>query len=65
MCIIIVGVGNANFDNMDTLDADDTPLFSQKYQRQMDADIVQFVPYREFMDDPMQLAKETLTEVPG
>ena len=31
----------------------------------MAADIVQFVPFREFVDDPMQLAKETLEEVPG
>lgn len=30
----------------------------------MDADIVQFVPYREFQHNPMLLAKETLTEVP-
>lgn len=30
----------------------------------MDADIVQFVPFREFMHNPMLLAKETLTEVP-
>jgi hypothetical protein len=31
----------------------------------MEADIVQFVPYREFKDNPLQLAKETLEEVPG
>jgi len=31
----------------------------------MDADIVQFVPFRQFMDNPMELAKETLTEVPS
>ena len=31
----------------------------------MAADIVQFVPFREFAHDPMQLAKETLEEVPG
>ncbi len=31
----------------------------------MDADIVQFVPYRDFKSNPIQLAKETLDEVPG
>jgi hypothetical protein len=49
---------------MDILDADDDPLYSMKYKKNMDADIVQFVPYRQFMHNPMLLAKETLTEVP-
>ena len=31
----------------------------------MEADIVQFVPFREFAHDPTLLAKETLEEVPG
>lgn len=31
----------------------------------MAADIVQFVPFRDFANNPMQLAKETLEEVPG
>lgn len=26
--LIIVGIGNENFDNMNVLDADDTPLIS-------------------------------------
>ena len=63
--IIIVGVGSADFDAMDILDADDEPLYSMKYKRTMAADIVQFVPFREFSSNPIQLAKETLTEVPG
>ena len=48
LSIIIVGVGSADFSAMDQLDADETPLFSQKYRRYMNADIVQFVPFREF-----------------
>jgi hypothetical protein len=48
LSIIIVGVGAADFDSMDQLDADETPLYSQKYRRYMDADIVQFVPFREY-----------------
>jgi len=31
----------------------------------MDADIVQFVPFREFAHDPLLLAKEILQEVPS
>lgn len=63
--IIIVGVGSDDFESMDTLDADENPLYSQKYKKYMDADIVQFVPYRDFRSNPIQLAKETLDEVPG
>ncbi len=50
---------------MDVLDADEEPLYSQKYRKHMSADIVQFVPFRDFQHNPMQLAKETLEEVPG
>lgn len=31
LSIVIVGVGNANFDSMETLDADDAPLYSHKF----------------------------------
>ena len=65
MSIIIVGVGGADFSAMDELDADEVPLYSQRYRKQMSADIVQFVPFRDFAHNPMQLAKETLEEVPG
>ena len=65
LSIIIVGVGQADFSAMDELDADEVPLYSQKYKKQMAADIVQFVPFRDFAHNPMQLAKETLEEVPG
>lgn len=65
LSIIIVGVGSADFSSMDVLDADDEPLYSQRFKKRMAADIVQFVPYREFKNNPMALAKETLEEVPG
>ena len=63
--IIIVGVGSDDFDSMDILDADEVPLYSQKYKKNMEADIVQFVPYRDFRNNPAELAKQTLEEVPG
>ena len=65
LSIIIVGVGSADFSAMDQLDADEVPLYSKLYKKKMAADIVQFVPFREFANNPMMLAKETLEEVPG
>ena len=41
LSIIIVGVGSADFSSMDVLDADDEPLYSQRYRKHMAADIVQ------------------------
>merc|ERR1719433_1234808 len=63
LSIIIVGVGNADFENMDILDADDPPLRSSR-GKLMPRDIVQFVPYNQFKRNPGQLSKETLQEVP-
>jgi hypothetical protein len=40
LSIIIVGIGAADFDQMDQLDADDTPLFSRKLNKYMSRDIV-------------------------
>jgi vacuolar-type H+-ATPase subunit F/Vma7 len=40
LSIVIVGVGEADFDTMDVLDADDEPLYSQKYKKLMSRDIV-------------------------
>lgn len=40
LSIIIVGVGNADFSSMDILDADDDPLYSKKYKKYMESDIV-------------------------
>jgi len=60
LSIVIVGVGEAEFDSMDVLDADTVPLYSKRYRKYMSRDIVQFVPFREFRSDPYKLAKETL-----
>lgn len=40
LSIIIVGVGDADFSSMDVLDADDDPLYSNKYKKYMASDIV-------------------------
>ncbi len=62
--IVIVGVGNANFSEMDRLDADVNPLYSKLYQKKADRDIVQFVPFKDFASNPAELARQTLAELP-
>jgi len=65
LSIVIVGVGPADFKNMDILDADDDPLRSLS-GAVAKRDIVQFVPFRDFKNAPPSvLAKETLEEIPG
>ncbi|XP_072291670.1 copine-8-like [Eucyclogobius newberryi] len=69
MSIIIVGVGPAEFDEMIELDGDDERISSQG--RAAERDIVQFVPFRDYMDrrgnqilSMARLAKEVLAEIP-
>eukprot|EP01117_Protostelium_nocturnum_P007696 TRINITY_DN2763_c0_g2_i1.p1 TRINITY_DN2763_c0_g2~~TRINITY_DN2763_c0_g2_i1.p1 ORF type:complete len:653 (-),score=196.44 TRINITY_DN2763_c0_g2_i1:37-1812(-) len=65
LSIVIVGVGNADFTNMNTLDGDDRALRSSS-GKECARDIVQFVPMREFRNKPYEaLAKATLEEIPG
>ena len=58
LSLIIVGVGKADFDNMNTLDGDNG-LYSSKGQR-ANRDIVQFVPFRDVGMNPDMLARELL-----
>ncbi|ORX76492.1 Copine-domain-containing protein [Anaeromyces robustus] len=62
--IIIVGVGNDDFETMNELDADEVPL--RDGTTVMNRDIVQFVPYRAVnaANDPKVLAKQVLYEIP-
>ncbi|MCL4138178.1 UNVERIFIED_CONTAM: hypothetical protein GTU68_037257 [Idotea baltica] len=69
LSIIIVGVGNADFSAMVELDGDEVRLSSNG--RIAQRDIVQFVPFSNFLQgngDPgsarLRLAKEVLAEVP-
>jgi len=69
MSIIIVGVGDAEFDSMDVLDADDALLSNGRNRAQRD--IVQFVPFRnftqgnDFSGNQARLAKAVLEELPS
>uniref|UniRef100_A0A8C3D467 Copine family member 9 n=1 Tax=Cairina moschata TaxID=8855 RepID=A0A8C3D467_CAIMO len=69
MSIIIVGVGPAEFDAMEELDGDEVRVSSRG--RYAERDIVQFVPFRDYVDDSgnqvlsmARLAKDVLAEIP-
>ncbi|KNC50909.1 copine-8 [Thecamonas trahens ATCC 50062] len=60
---IIVGVGDADFSNMEQLDGDDVRISANGIYAERD--IVQFVPFRDFEAlDPAYLAQSTLQEIP-
>jgi hypothetical protein len=63
MSIVIVGVGNADFTNMNALDADEDVLKAPSGKKAA-RDIVQFVPFNRLGGDPSRLAAETLAELP-
>jgi len=58
LSVIIVGVGNANFDNMNRLDGDSGLFGSNGMKAQRD--IVQFVPFREVGMNGDVLARDLL-----
>ncbi|XP_064425236.1 copine-8 isoform X2 [Latimeria chalumnae] len=69
MSIIIVGVGQAEFDAMVELDGDDIRISSRG--KLAERDIVQFVPFRDYIDrtgnhvlSMVRLAKDVLAEIP-
>uniref|UniRef100_A0A8D0DYB5 Uncharacterized protein n=1 Tax=Salvator merianae TaxID=96440 RepID=A0A8D0DYB5_SALMN len=69
MSIIIVGVGQAEFDAMVELDGDDVRISSRG--KVAERDIVQFVPFRDYIDrtgnhvlSMARLAKDVLAEIP-
>lgn len=60
--IIIIGVGNSDFDKMKTLDADNGAL---KFKgNQAVRDIVQFVAMKDYNHNAAKLAGEVLAEIP-
>ena len=61
--VIIIGIGNGDFRNMNVLDADEYPLYDRT-GRKADRDLVQFVPYNQFKDNPQKLAEQVLEEIP-
>jgi hypothetical protein len=65
LSIIIIGVGNADFSQMNILDGDGMALRSSNGQIAA-RDIVQFVPFRDFASRGIaELAAEVLRELPN
>lgn len=63
LSVIIVGIGRADFSNMNALDADDAPLVDSRGKKAI-RDLVQFVPFYQFENDGRLLAQNVLEEVP-
>ena len=63
LSVIIIGIGNGNFQKMVTLDGDDVPLISTSGIKRM-RDLVQFVPFNKYRSNPEKLAEQVLEEVP-
>eukprot|EP00828_Plagiopyla_frontata_P003800 TRINITY_DN11254_c0_g1_i2.p2 TRINITY_DN11254_c0_g1~~TRINITY_DN11254_c0_g1_i2.p2 ORF type:complete len:323 (-),score=48.85 TRINITY_DN11254_c0_g1_i2:185-1153(-) len=62
LSIIIVGVGNEQFEKMETLDGDEGLWDSSG--RKAKRDLVQFVPFNKFNGNPDVLAENVLQELP-
>ena len=61
--VIIIGIGDADFTNMNFLDADDEPL-KDRNGRKTDRDLVQFVPFKKYSYNGELLAQNVLEEIP-
>ncbi|KAH1031919.1 hypothetical protein J1N35_044093 [Gossypium stocksii] len=64
LSILIVGVGNADFKQMDVLDADDGRRLESSTGRVATRDIVQFVPMREVHSGQISAVQALLEELP-
>ena len=63
LSVIIIGIGNKDFSNMEKLDGDENPIMARsgKFRAR---DIVQFVPFSKFVNEPKKLSMEVLAEIP-
>lgn len=64
LSILIVGVGNADYTNMQILDADNGKRLESSTGRIASRDIVQFIPMREVQGE-VSIAQLLLEELPG
>eukprot|EP01080_Neovahlkampfia_damariscottae_P002551 gene2551-3513_t len=61
--IVIIGIGDADFKNMDMLDSDNETL--EVDGKKAERDVVQFVPFSKYKNSsPDSLAEEVLKEIP-
>ena len=61
--LIIVGIGNGDFSIMHQLDDDDCQMVDSKGNR-TERDLVQFVEFKKFKRNGVELAREVLFELP-
>ena len=61
--LIIIGIGNANFDKMVELDGDNVPLVSSNGVKRL-RDVVQFVPFNKYRNNNDELTNQVLEEIP-
>lgn len=68
LSIIIIGIGDADFSNMEVLDSDNQVTSGhqllQGSKKTAQRDIVQFVPFNEFKNNPEDLAAKVIEELP-
>lgn len=64
LSIVIVGVGDASFEEMEYLDGDTSKLTDMNGNKAL-RDIVQFVPFSQCASDERKLAEQTLAELPA
>ncbi|KAK4795230.1 hypothetical protein SAY86_013224 [Trapa natans] len=65
LSVLIVGVGDADFKQMEILDADNGNQLESSTGRMATRDIVQFVPMREVCGDQTSVVQSLLEELPG
>ena len=63
LSVIIVGIGDGDFKNMEILDGDEVLLTSSTKKKRI-RDIVQFVPFSKYQNDSEKLSMEVLAEIP-
>ncbi|KAI3882020.1 hypothetical protein MKW92_050081 [Papaver armeniacum] len=65
LSILIVGVGDADFNNMEILDADNGNRLKSRTGQFATRDIVQFVPMRKVQGNQLSVVQSLLEELPG
>lgn len=65
LSILIVGVGGADFKEMEVLDADKGERLESSTGRVATRDIVQFVPMRDVHSSEISVVQSLLAELPG
>ncbi|CAH9145230.1 unnamed protein product [Cuscuta epithymum] len=65
LSILVIGVGNADFTQMEILDADNGKRLESSTGRVATRDIVQFIPMREVLAGQISVVQALLEELPG